>query len=55
MRAWDCKDPAHGEMHITGQDNDDLMMKAKQHRDEYHMDMTDEQIEAAVTSDAYDE
>ena len=55
MKAYDCNDPKHGPMHFTGQDNDDLVMQMKRHRDEHHMEMTDEQIEAGISSDAYDE
>ena len=56
MRAMDCKDQAgHDDMHITGSTDDDLVEQAKLHRDEYHPDLSDDQIRELVAQNAYDE
>lgn len=54
-RALDCKDPAHGDMPFTAQDDDQLFGKIQQHRDEHHPDLNDDQIKQLISSDAYDE
>jgi hypothetical protein len=55
MRALDCVHEAHDDMHLTGTDNDDLMQKAMQHRNEYHPEMSDDALREYVTANAYDE
>jgi hypothetical protein len=57
MRAFDCSDPsAHADdMHFTAATDEELIEKAKQHRDEYHMAMTDDEIRQSVMQTAYDE
>ena len=57
MRALDCQAPeAHEEtMHFAADSDDELIAKIQQHRDEYHSEVTDDQIREMVTSSAYDE
>jgi hypothetical protein len=56
MRALDCRDPdTHDDIHFTADSDQDLMTQVQQHRDEYHRDITDEQIRELITSSAYDE
>jgi len=55
MRAYDCTDPSHGDMHMTGEDDEELMTKIEAHRDQYHEGMSDDQIRQMVTESAYDE
>jgi hypothetical protein len=55
MRALDCVHEAHEDMHFTGADDDDLVRQVKQHRDQYHPEMTDEQARETVMANAYDE
>jgi hypothetical protein len=55
MRAFDCVHEAHEDMHFTGQTDEDLIEQARRHRDEYHPEMTDDQIREVVTANAYDE
>ena len=55
MRALDCVHEAHEDKHFTGADDDELVRQVMQHRDQYHPEMTDEQVQEHVTSNAYDE
>lgn len=57
MRAIDCSDPsAHDQdMHFTGATDDELFAQLSQHRDEYHMSLTDEQLRETISQSAYDE
>ena len=55
MRGLDCVDAAHEDMHFSGADDDDLVKQVKQHRDQYHPEMTDDQAREIVTANAYDE
>lgn len=56
MRAMDCSAPGtHEDIHFTAGSEEDLVNQVRAHRDEYHADMSDEQIDALVTSSAYDE
>ena len=57
MRALDCQAPeAHEEtMHFAADSDDELIAKIQQHRDEYHTEVTDDQIKEMVASSAYDE
>lgn len=54
-RALDCKDAAHDDIHFTAQDNDELFGKIQQHRDEYHTEMSDDEIKELISTAAYDE
>jgi hypothetical protein len=55
MRGLDCKHPAHEDMHFTGADDDDLVRQVQQHRDQYHQEMSDEDVQQVVSQNAYDE
>ena len=56
MRALDCRAPgAHDDMHFTAENDPELIAKIQQHRDQYHTEITDDQIRELVTSSAYDE
>jgi hypothetical protein len=55
MRALDCIHDNHEDMHFTAADDDALIQRVKEHRDQYHPDITDEQIGELVTQGAYDE
>jgi hypothetical protein len=56
MRALDCRAPGtHDDMHFTADSDQSLIAQIRQHRDEYHTDITDEQIKELVATSAYDE
>ena len=55
MRAYDCTDPAHGDMHMSGADDAELTEQIKAHRDQFHEDLSDQKIEEMVAQGAYDE
>jgi predicted small metal-binding protein len=56
MRALDCRDPGkHDDIHFTANSDQDLIGQIQQHRDEYHTEITDDQIREMVTANAYDE
>jgi hypothetical protein len=55
MRAIDCNHPAHEEMHFTGANDDELVDQLMRHRDDYHPEITDEQVRETVAQSAYDE
>jgi len=56
MRALDCRAPGtHDDMHITAGSDEELIDRVQDHRDQYHADMTDDQIKELVASGAYDE
>ena len=55
MRGLDCVHPAHEDMHLSGADDDELLKKVMEHRDQYHPEFSDEQIRETVTANARDE
>ena len=55
MRALDCSHPAHEDMHLTAADDEALLAQVMQHRDEYHPEMSDDEIRETVAQGAYDE
>lgn len=56
MRALDCQAPGtHDDIHFTAGSDEDLITQIRQHRDEFHTDITDEQIKEMVATGAYDE
>jgi hypothetical protein len=56
MRALDCRAPdVHDDIHFTADNDPDLIAQVQQHRDQYHDDMTDDQIKELVAAGAYDE
>jgi hypothetical protein len=54
MRAIDCGE-GHDEIHMTGETDDELFEQLKQHRDQYHPELTDDQVRGAIAAGAYDE
>jgi hypothetical protein len=42
-------------MHFTGETDDDLVVQVLQHRDQYHPEMSDDDIRNYVVANAYDE
>jgi hypothetical protein len=55
MRAMDCKHPAHDDVHFTAATDGDLFAQMQPHRDEYHPELSDDQLRAAIAQGAYDE
>jgi hypothetical protein len=55
MRAMDCVHDAHEDVHFTADNDDDLMDQVRRHRDEFHPEMSDDQIREHVAANAYDE
>jgi predicted small metal-binding protein len=55
MRAMDCVHKDHEDMHFTGADDDELLQRISEHRDQYHPEMTDDQIRELVSANAHDE
>lgn len=56
MRAMDCSDPGnHEDMHLSADNDDALFTKIRGHRDQYHPDLTDDQIKQLISTNAYDE
>jgi hypothetical protein len=55
MRALDCVHEAHEDMHFTAQTDGELMEQVQRHRDEFHREMTDEQLREYIAANAYDE
>jgi predicted small metal-binding protein len=54
-RGLDCKDPAHDDIHFTAENDDELFRKIQGHRDEYHSEMSDDEIKQLISSAAYNE
>jgi len=55
MRAVDCVHDAHEDMHFTAGNDEELLEKVREHRDAFHQEMTDEQIQQHVAANAYDD
>ena len=55
MRAMDCVHDAHEDVHFTAENDDDLMEQVRRHRDEFHSELSDDQIREHVAANAYDE
>jgi hypothetical protein len=55
MRAYDCIHPDHEDMHFTATTDEELIQQLLRHRDEYHPQVTDDEIRQSVMQDAYDE
>jgi hypothetical protein len=54
-RGLDCKDEAHDDIHFSGADDQDLENQVRTHRDEYHQEMSDDDVRGIVAANAYDE
>jgi hypothetical protein len=55
MRAFDCVHEAHEDIHFSAQNDEELVDQIRQHRDQYHPEISDDQIREFVSSGAYDE
>jgi hypothetical protein len=55
MRGFDCSHEAHEDVHFSAEDDVSLIEQVRQHRDEYHREISDQQIREMVTAGAYDE
>ena len=56
MRALDCHAPGtHDDTHTTAGSDEELIARVQEHRDQYHDEITDDQIKELVASSAYDE
>jgi hypothetical protein len=55
VRAFDCSHEAHEDIHFTAENDEGLIQQIREHRDQYHPEISDEQIREMVTADAYEE
>jgi hypothetical protein len=55
MRALDCVHEAHEDMHFSAESDEDLVEQVRKHRDQYHPEMSDDDVRSAVAAGAYDE
>jgi Protein of unknown function (DUF1059) len=55
MRAFDCVHESHEDVHFSAETDEDLLQQIRQHRDQYHAEISDDQIREMVTAGAYDE
>jgi hypothetical protein len=55
MRALDCVHDAHEDIHFTAESDDDLIRQVREHRDQYHPEISDDDIQNLVAANAYDE
>jgi hypothetical protein len=55
MRAFDCVHESHADVHFAAESDEALIEQIRQHRDEYHREISDEQIREMVSAGAYDE
>jgi predicted small metal-binding protein len=55
MRALDCVDAAHEDMHVTADTDAELVEKVREHIAQAHPDMGADQAEGIVAAGAYDE
>jgi hypothetical protein len=55
MRAFDCVHEAHEDIHFTADSDDGLVEQIQQHRDQFHPEITDDEIREFVRTGAYDE
>lgn len=55
MRGFDCVHEAHEDVHFSAETDEGLIDQIRQHRDQYHPEIPDDQIRELVTAGAYDE
>jgi hypothetical protein len=55
VRALDCVHEAHDDVHFTAESDEALIEQIRQHRDEHHPEMTDDDVRELVGQSAYDE
>ncbi len=54
-RGLDCRHEAHDDVHFSAGSDDELEQQVRQHRDQYHEGMTDDEVKSIVSQNAYDE
>jgi predicted small metal-binding protein len=54
-RALDCRHSAHEGMHFSAQNDDELFRKVQEHRNQYHTEISDDDIKQLISTSAYDE
>lgn len=54
-RGLDCQHQAHDDVHFSGSDDEDLERQVREHRDQYHQEMSDADVRQVVATGAYDE
>lgn len=54
-RGLDCRDQAHDDIHFSGSDDADLERQVREHRDEFHQEMSDDDVKQVVGQGSYDE
>jgi predicted small metal-binding protein len=54
-RGFDCSHSAHEDIHFSAENDDELFRKVQEHRDQYHSEISDDQLRQLVSSGAYDE
>ena len=55
MRGLDCSHPAHEDMHFTADDDEGLLEQERQHRYEYHPEISDDDLRTLGAQGAYRE
>ena len=55
MRGFDCVHEAHEDIHFSAESDEGLVEQIREHRDQYHPEITDDEIRSLVTTGAYDE
>ena len=55
MRGFDCVHESHEDVHFSAQTDEELTAQIQRHRDEFHPEITDDQIRDMVGTGAYDE
>lgn len=55
MRALDCKDPSHEDVHASAQNDEELTEVVRQHIAQAHPGMSPDDAAGIVAQDAYDE
>jgi predicted small metal-binding protein len=54
-RGFDCSHSAHADIHFSAENDDELFRKVQDHRDQYHAEISDDQLREMVSTGAYDE
>ena len=54
-RGMDCQHEAHDDVHFSGSDDQEIERQVRAHRDQYHEEMSDDDVREVVAANAYDE
>lgn len=54
-RGMDCRHEAHDDMHFTAADDGELLGTVQKHRDEFHPELSDDDIRGLISQHAHDE